>query len=140
MPDPIIPVRHPSCVGPIDCKEPKRGLWGGPWSDLRVESNKPASAEKLAFVPRGGVTLTSFVRTDVPELGVTAGKGPLPVIAAVNSASPAATGADAPAPAASAGAPGSAGGCGSCSSTGSPTTELGFFLALAVLARRRRAP
>jgi hypothetical protein len=73
-------IRHP-WIGPIDCKEPRRGIWGGLWHDLKVTDSQTVAAEKLAFAPRGGVTLTSFLRTDVPELDVKAGSGPLPLAA-----------------------------------------------------------
>ena len=141
-------IRHP-WVGPITCKEPRRGVWGGPWHDLaqseRMQSG-PTAAEKVAFAPRGGVTLANFVRTDVPELGVTAGKGPLPLTglpapsgsASGNGASGEST------PSASSGGSEKAGrsGCGACATTSTSDTSgslavLGGVLALAgALARR----
>jgi hypothetical protein len=144
-------IRHP-WIGPMDCKEPRRGNWGGPWHDLGLAHKPPTAAEKVAFVPRGGVTLASFVRTDVPELGVKAGSGPLPVAAAVAAAGAAGG------PGAGAGAPGAdgrpappivppqnnTGGCGNCAitmTTDRETRSAALLVLLGIttaLARRRR--
>jgi hypothetical protein len=69
-------VRHP-WTGPIACTAPRRGLWGGPPAGpadaigLPLEgggtSAKPA--RDLATAKRGA-SLASFVRSDVPELGL----------------------------------------------------------------------
>src|SRR5262249_12772764 len=59
-------VRHP-WTGPIACESPKRGVWGGPPSG---GGSQTKAAQDLAFAPRGGVSLASFLRTDVPELGL----------------------------------------------------------------------
>ena len=132
-------IRHP-WVGPIECKEPHRGVWGGPWYDPHnpygaYQPNLPTAAEKTAFAPRGNVQLTSFVRSDVPELDLKAGKGPLPELASPTSTPPVPgetpAGQTTPAPR----------GCGSCSTTnrGIPVAELGLaFAALAFVRRRRR--
>jgi hypothetical protein len=53
-------VRHP-WKGAITCAKPIRGRWGGP-PDSHTESAKPKPATDLAFVPRGDVKLTSFVK------------------------------------------------------------------------------
>jgi hypothetical protein len=67
-------IRH-EWTGKIDCKEPVRGIWGGPpdgGSGLQA-------ATDLAFVKRGQLALASMVRQDVPEIGITAtGKGARP--------------------------------------------------------------
>jgi hypothetical protein len=71
-------IRHP-WVGPMECENPQRGRWGGPWHDLGLGWQAPvAPAANVAFAPRGGAELTDFVRSDVSEIGVKAGKGPLP--------------------------------------------------------------
>jgi hypothetical protein len=124
-------IRHP-WVGPIDCKEPRRGVWGGPWYDLHVAHSGPTAAQKLASVPRGGVTLTSFVRTDVPEIGVKAGKGPLP-----SSAVPKTDDTSSPAPASSSGSE-TRGGCAGCVVGRSSTLDLGWLALLAIVIRRMR--
>ncbi|MBE7454766.1 MAG: DUF2330 domain-containing protein [Kofleriaceae bacterium] len=70
-------IRH-AWTGPITCKDPKRGRWGGPPSDVEVElAGGAQAATDLAFAPRGQVQLPMLVRQDVPEIGVTAGV-PLP--------------------------------------------------------------
>jgi hypothetical protein len=76
-------IRHP-WGGPIACKEPKRGVWGGPPGGIAPTAgagssgSDPKAARDLAFVPRDG-NLASFVRSTIPELGVK-GEG-LPVSA-----------------------------------------------------------
>ena len=62
-------IRH-EWTGPIECKDPVRGRWGGP---PRGEPAKGTVAAKdLAFAPRGQVQLAQLVVDDVPELGVKA--------------------------------------------------------------------
>lgn len=56
-------IRHP-WKGPITCKEPQRGYWGGPPADDAGQlqgSPAPASAQKTAFVPRGQLTLATML-------------------------------------------------------------------------------
>ncbi len=61
-------VRHP-WTGPISCKNPRRGIWGGrPGGGAAA----PKSAKNLAFTPRGKVDLAAMVRSNVPELSVKA--------------------------------------------------------------------
>jgi hypothetical protein len=67
-------IRH-AWQGAIACKEPKRGVWGGAWPDAGTLNNAPLAAQKLAYAPRGNVTLASFVPAGVPELGMMAGAG-----------------------------------------------------------------
>lgn len=58
-------IRHP-WTGQIKCKNPVRGVWGGPpngESSLIV-------ASKLAFAPRGKLRLPMVVKRDLPEIGV----------------------------------------------------------------------
>lgn len=132
-------IRHP-WIGPLDCKEPHRGVWGGPWYEpgMPMSYAKPIAAERTAFVPRGGgVTLASFVRTDVPDLGVKAGKGPLPTTAVSSSETPTPS----PSAAASDATP-TKRGCGGCAVASSKNELSSIFLALSVSAafvRRRRA-
>jgi hypothetical protein len=58
-------IRH-RWTGPIACAAPRRGIWGGsPTGD-----RPPAPAKNLAFARRAGVSLVSFLREDVPEIGV----------------------------------------------------------------------
>ncbi len=62
-------VRHP-WTGPIACEKPQRGNWGGP---PQGGSAPTKAAQDLAFAPRGQVKLASYLASDVPELGVSAG-------------------------------------------------------------------
>jgi MYXO-CTERM domain-containing protein len=62
-------IRH-AWAGPIDCKEPHRGVWGGkPEANGYASSPPPRSAQKLGLAPRGKTELASFVRQDIPEIG-----------------------------------------------------------------------
>ncbi len=67
-------IRHP-WTGPIDCSSPERGVWGGP--PLGVRGAEPKAARDLGQVERGGVQLASFLRSDVPDLGVVAAAPPV---------------------------------------------------------------
>lgn len=67
-------IRH-EWPGAIACKEPRRGVWGGPWPDAGVVNSTPVAAQKLAYAPRGNLTLASFVPNGVPELAAGAPAG-----------------------------------------------------------------
>ena len=74
-------IRHP-WRGPIECDEPVRGRWGGPWEG--ETASEPAAAQELAYAPRGAVQLEEAVRSRVPELDLArtaalAGAAPTPV-------------------------------------------------------------
>jgi MYXO-CTERM domain-containing protein len=63
-------IRHP-WTGKLDCKDPKRGIWGGPPSD-REQQPTPKVAQQLATAKRGS-HLGSFVTANSSaQLGVTA--------------------------------------------------------------------
>ncbi len=64
-------IRH-EWEGAIACKEPRRGIWGGPPSGQQQPETKPAT--DLAFAARGNIQLSSVVPAGIPELGV-AGSG-----------------------------------------------------------------
>jgi MYXO-CTERM domain-containing protein len=74
-------IRHP-WTGPIACAHPQRGMWGGkpgmdPWATPQV---KPAT--KIGIVPRGPLTLATFVRGAVPpETFLSSGLGGAPLLA-----------------------------------------------------------
>ena len=113
-------IRHP-WAGPIECDDPKRGVWGGPPNDLPIAApdNGPRAARDLAFAPRGGVRLEAAVRSEVPELGIA---GPGAATLAAN-------------------APRRGGGCAGCSTTDGPAGGALVLVAAAGLlagARRRR--
>jgi MYXO-CTERM domain-containing protein len=59
-------IRH-EWTGPIECSDPKRGVWGEPPSG---HDSKVMAAQDLAFAPRGGVQLASMVRHPVPEIAL----------------------------------------------------------------------
>jgi len=115
-------MRHP-WTGPIECDNPRRGVWGGPPGGGEP---KPRAASNVAFVARGGVSLPAIVQQDVPEIalksqapqnsGTHGNRGPIP-------------GATDPGPR----------GCGGCT-TGGEAASL-WLLALPALAllRRRKA-
>lgn len=140
-------IRH-RWVGPMECKEPRRNQWGGPWPELwqthgygGAFGQGPTAAEKVAFAPRGGPELPAFVRSDVPELGVKAGKGRLPL-----DKLPALAGSGAtpglPPDGAAPGHPTANPGCSKCSAGGAGLgggSMGGFLLGVAGLLIRRRA-
>jgi len=61
-------IRHP-WTGPITCKDPKRGRWGG--RDGGDAVAKPAS--QTAYAKRDAVQLPLAIARDIPALGVKAG-------------------------------------------------------------------
>ncbi|HEU4410692.1 MAG TPA: DUF2330 domain-containing protein [Polyangiaceae bacterium] len=74
-------IRHP-WTGPVECKEPRRGRWGGPPPSVAAEprSKGPLAAADLGYVKRQPVDLASLVKQPVPEIG------PLPTAAATSTA------------------------------------------------------
>ena len=62
-------IRH-RWTGAITCKNPRRGIWGGPPSG---GGTAPQSAMNLAFAPRGQVQLPASIAGDVPEIGLKKG-------------------------------------------------------------------
>jgi len=71
-------IRHP-WTGPIACKDPRRGVWGGPPGG----SEPPTlAASKIGFVARRGVlTLNAFVRGALPPESLLSRGAATPVIA-----------------------------------------------------------
>jgi hypothetical protein len=146
-------IRH-AWTGPITCKEPRRGVWGGPpgrdaWSSPQP-SAKPAS--KIGFLPRGGaLTLASFVRGPLPPesilsrggvvapLAILPGDASAPVEDASAAQLPAAADASSILPAPPPTTPPRSGcaGCGIGGGDGAAMATLAAFGAL-VLARLRR--
>ena len=53
-------------TGPIKCKNPQRGVWGGP-PDGR--GTQVMAASKTAFAPRGQLQLASVIKRDLWEIG-----------------------------------------------------------------------
>ena len=137
-------VRHP-WTGPITCKEPKRGVWGGK-PGMGDSTTRPKAAQKLGFAPRGAASdLATFAKADIPEIGFLAAPGMAvaavaPPVAAATTATPTEDGAAARDTDAGASASAKSG-CLGCSMTHGDET-LGAWLAglaaVVVAARRRR--
>ncbi len=62
-------------TGPIACKDPRRGVWGGPPNG---GYRQPIAADKLAYVPRGKLSLPSVVKRDLWEIGMKKAATPAP--------------------------------------------------------------
>ena len=70
-------IRHP-WTGPIACRQPQRGMWGGP-----PNGGEPGlqPAAKIGFVPRGAaVTMQTFVRGALPPESFLSGGGATPLL------------------------------------------------------------
>jgi len=67
-------IRH-YWTGPVKCKDPAYGRWGGPPGNEEARST-PTAAKGLALAPRGKVTLRKAVRSPVPLLGIPASPPP----------------------------------------------------------------
>ena len=71
-------IRH-AWTGPIACRHPQRGVWGGPPNGGGV-GVQPAA--KIGFVPRGAaVTMQTFVRGALPPESFLSSGGATPVLA-----------------------------------------------------------
>ena len=53
-------------TGPIKCKNPTRGVWGGPPNGGQ---NQVIAAQKVAFAPRGKLELAGVIKRDLWEIG-----------------------------------------------------------------------
>jgi MYXO-CTERM domain-containing protein len=123
-------VRHP-WAGPIECKEPRRGVWG-PKPGGGYANAPPKSAQKLGLTPRAQVELGTFVKQDIPEIGFT--KPAVPAGAAAGAGAGATPGSGTEGANAKRG-------CLGCAVTSSDASRNGAALAgfgLIVLALRRR--
>jgi hypothetical protein len=58
-------IRHP-WTGAVQCRNPVRGVWGGPPSGR----SPLIVASKTAFAPRGRLRLPTVIKRDLPEIGV----------------------------------------------------------------------
>lgn len=54
-------------TGPMKCKNPQRGIWGGPPNGRPPNA---LAANKLAFAPRGKLALPNYIGRDLWEIGV----------------------------------------------------------------------
>jgi hypothetical protein len=128
-------IRHP-WTGPVTCKEPVRGRWGGPPAGTSTPT--PTAAQKTAFVARGAA-LGTFVKASVPELDVKANNP-----STDSSSAPAATDAGDPSASADGGAaakPAPKGGCSTApgSHRGAGALTLAALLGCVAAARRARS-
>ncbi len=119
-------IRH-AWTGPIECANPRRGVWGGPPAGQSQEPTKPAT--KLAFAKRADAfQLASFVTGDIPEIGFSkSAPTPPPVASAAPQSTPTAP---------------SSGGCAGCATaedTSPAAVAMLAPLAIFVLRRRRRS-
>ncbi len=62
-------------TGPIRCQNPRRGVWGGPPGGHQQQA---IAASKLAFVPRGQISVAQMVKRDLPEIGLKKATPPAP--------------------------------------------------------------
>jgi hypothetical protein len=62
-------------TGPVACKNPIRGRWGGPPND-EMAGSRATAAQNTAFVSRNRGRLPRFVVRDIPEIGVKAYRKP----------------------------------------------------------------
>jgi hypothetical protein len=142
-------IRHP-WTGPIACRNPQRGMWGGPPNGADPGTK---AAARLGFMPRAGaVTMATFVRGAVPPESFLSNGGATPVMSIP--AIPVADAGEAPVSPADAGLvepqaappplPPTAppqGGCAGCSTapSGSDFAAASLFaLAFVVMTRRKR--
>ena len=119
-------IRHP-WTGPVACKDPHRGIWGGNPKGMPTEGVR--AAENVAFAPRGGVDLVAMVARDNAETPINS--APLISMPAVVAAGPENTSGPNTLPN---GPPAAApsGGCAGCHVGGQDSeglTALGFLLA-----------
>jgi MYXO-CTERM domain-containing protein len=154
-------IRHP-WTGPMACKNPTRGVWGGPPGRDPWSSGAPnvKAASKIGLLPRvGALSLASFVRGAMPPESLLSSGSPVPFVVQATAAAtadvsaPEGGAADASATQATATAahdaspapplPQSAplqGGCAGCSTgpSGASSSALAGFAAIAALRLRRR--
>jgi hypothetical protein len=55
-------------TGPIRCQNPRRGVWGGPPDGHHQQ--QAIAASKLAFAPRGQISVAQMVKRDLSEIGL----------------------------------------------------------------------
>lgn len=129
-------IRHP-WTGPIECKEPRRNIWGGPPPNAEggapLGRPAPVPAQKTAFVARGGLSLGAMIAPASIADAVDGGA----LIGAPVSGSSGTTGA--PSDGGVGGSEAKKGGCGSCTVGGaSERWPAGAAIGVAFLATARR--
>ena len=139
-------IRHP-WTGPIACKDPRRNVWGGPPAQYAAQAGiaaptQPKAAKDLAFVPRD-TPLPSFMRSEIPELGVKPSGATPSGIGPAGSASATPDKGAPPSADADAGTakPTKTGGCAEAPNGGSGAVTAVFAaLVLSALRRKKRKP
>lgn len=132
-------IRHP-WTGPVTCKEPRYGRWGGPPNGTKPQ---PKAAQGLAFADRSA-SLGGYVAQDIPEIKVAMNMPTAapPADAKATDEKNGAAQADAksapPADAKKAPADAKKAGAG-CGCRGEDPAELAWLTPLLLLARRRRS-
>jgi MYXO-CTERM domain-containing protein len=151
-------IRHP-WTGPMACKNPTRGVWGGPPGRDPWSSGSPEvkAASKIGLLPRAGVlSLASFVRGAMPPESLLSNGGPTPFLGVQTTAMTIASVPDTGAPDADASTPATPydaspapplppsapvkGGCVGCAAAPSNAPATGALVGLAavLVARLRR--
>jgi uncharacterized protein (TIGR03382 family) len=126
-------IRHP-WEGPIECENPRRGMWGGPPPEVSAP-NETLAATNLGNQERGGVDLATLLKNPLPEIGLSQVGGA--TAEAQPEPEPEPSEGEEPAAAAEEGDDG----CGGCAAADAPTsTSLALLLAAwwLVSVRRRR--
>ncbi len=132
-------IRH-AWEGPITCKAPMRGRWGGPWESIRTQiadGGSPKAATNLAFAPRGAMALPTVVQQDIPELALKASAATAVVPPANGAGSASGSGAPINATPATP-SPAKKKGCGCQTDDGAGSAAVAAFLVGLTLLRRRR--
>ena len=75
-------IRHP-WKGPILCKDPQRGVWGGPPAGV-TGNTQPKPATDLAQTARGNIKLAAHLKAGMPDFQVTAASSVVPTLATVD--------------------------------------------------------
>jgi MYXO-CTERM domain-containing protein len=130
-------IRHP-WTGPIKCRNPQRGIWGGPPGG----GVPPAiAARDLAFVPRDQ-PLQSFLKKELADDTALPGDpvqvDPYPRAVGTSEPPAAAPPLDPGPPVVAAPPPPASSGCASCDATGGSVAGLGLLALGGLLLRRRR--
>ncbi len=117
-------IRH-EWEGPIECENPRRGVWGGPPSGGRPEPVVPPRSVAKGAVGGAAPSLASLLVTELPQLAVAAARATDPA--------PDPEPEEQPTPQRS----GASGGCGSCAAGGPAGAGWLVALGLWALVRRR---
>ena len=132
-------IRH-RWQGPVECKDPQYGIWGGPWPEVANQGGQPKVARDLAFVPRGAVLADLVTESAATQIAAEVGELPTgPVSSALGDGAGDGAG-DRPPVKTAGGKEGK--GCAHCSvgegAAGTGMVALGLMVLAAGYRRRRR--